>query len=292
MITGDTMRPKEYQQAFPEFPKRVFLYLILSIMSLIYIAPVLFMIVSSFKPDTRVLSDGSSWLAFIPVEASLQNYHDVLSRINFNRILFNSLFITGMIVSGGLIINSIAGYALARLRWKARNLVLGFILAILVIPFESIAVPLFYQFTFIGWRDSYQVQIMPFLADAFSIYLFYSFFIGIPKELEEAARIDGAGPWQTFLFIIVPNSKPVFATVAVLTFLMRWGSYLWPLMVTTGETYRPLPVAMAAFENQVKLWGDIMAFGVMMVTPILIVFLIFQKWFVKGVAASGTGQKG
>lgn len=114
----------------------------------------------------------------------------------------------------------------------------------------------------------------------------------MPKELEEAARIDGAGPWQTFLFIIVPNSKPVFATVAVLTFLMRWGSYLWPLMVTTGETYRPLPVAMAAFENQVKLWGDIMAFGVMMVAPILIVFLIFQKWFVKGVAASDTGRKG
>jgi len=283
---------KHHQPFFPELAKRSFLYLFLSIMLLVYIAPVLFMVVSSFKPDARVLSDGNSLCAFLPVAASLKNYHDVFSRIHFNRILFNSLFITGMIVAGGLLINSIAGYALARLQWKGRNLVLGLILAILVIPFESIAVPLFYQFSLIGWRDSYQVQIIPFLADAFSIYLFYSFFIGMPKELEEAARIDGAGPWKTFVFIIIPNSKPVFATVAVLTFLMRWGSYLWPLMVTTGETYRPLPVAMAAFESQVKLWGDIMAFGVMMVAPILIVFLVFQKWFVKGVAASDTGRKG
>ena len=103
--------------------------------------------------------------------------------------------------------------------------------------------------------------------------------------------MDGAGPWRTFIYIIVPMARPVFATVAILTFLMRWGSYLWPLMVTTGETYRPLPVAMASFESQVKLWGDIMAFGVMMVIPVLIVFLLFQHWFVKGVAASGTGYK-
>ena len=108
----------------------------------------------------------------------------------------------------------------------------------------------------------------------------------------QTALITGviAAP-RTFFLIIIPNAKPVFASVAILTFLMRWGSYLWPLLVTTGETYRPLPVAMAAFENQVKLWGDIMAFGVMMVAPILLFFLLCQKWFVKGVAATGTGRK-
>ena len=245
------------------------------------------MVVSSFKPDARVLTDSGSLLAFIPVEASFQNYRDVFSRINFIRILFNSIFITAMIVLGGLVINSIAGYALARLQWRGRDIVLSLILALLVIPFEAIAVPLFYQMSFMGWRDSYHVQIIPFLADAFSIYLFYTFFIGLPKEIEEAARLDGAGPWQIFLSIIVPLSKPVFATVAILTFLMRWGSYLWPLMVTIGETYRPLPVAMAAFESQVKLWGDIMAFGVLMVLPVLILFLFCQRWFIEGVAATG-----
>lgn len=266
-------------------------YAVLALLALFYLAPVIFMMVSSFKADHRVLSEGSSLLAFFPINASWQNYLDVWQRVNFARIMFNSLFITGSIVIGGLLINSMAGYALARLQWRGREVVLGLVLALLVIPFEAIAVPLFYQMIIIGWRDSYQVQILPFVSDAFSIYLFYNFFVGMPKELEEAARIDGAGPFRTFFLIIIPNAKPVFASVAILTFLMRWGSYLWPLLVTTGETYRPLPVAMAAFENQVKLWGDIMAFGVMMVAPILLFFLLCQKWFVKGVAATGTGRK-
>jgi multiple sugar transport system permease protein len=269
----------------------VFRYLALSVLALLYIAPIIYMVVGSFKPDERILADGSSILAFVPVDGSLQNYYDVFNRVNFSRVLFNSIFITGAIVAGGLAVNSLAGYALARLQWRGRKAALTLVLMLLIIPFEAIAVPMFFQMSVIGWRDSYQVQIVPFIADAFSIYLFYSFFIGMPTELEEAARIDGAGPWRTFFFIIVPSAKPVFATVAVLTFLMRWGSYLWPLMVTIGETYRPLPVAMAAFESQVKLWGDIMAFGVMMVLPILIVFLLCQRWFVEGVAATGTGQK-
>lgn len=262
-------------------------HLIIILLAALYVSPILFMVVSSFKPDSRVLTDSGSLLAFIPVEASFQNYKDIFSRINFMRILFNSLFITGSIVLGGLIVNSIAGYALARLRWRGRDTTLSIILALLVVPFEAIAVPLFYEMSFIGWRDSYHVQIIPFLGDAFSIYLFYTFFIGLPKEIEEAARLDGAGPWQIFISIIIPLSKPVFATVAILTFLMRWGSYLWPLMVTIGETYRPLPVAMAAFESQVKLWGDIMAFGVLMVLPVLVLFLFCQRWFIEGVASTG-----
>jgi multiple sugar transport system permease protein len=140
----------------------------------------------------------------------------------------------------------------------------------------------------LGWRDTYIVQIVPFVANAFSIYLFYTFFIGLPKELDEAARVDGAGPLRIFLRIIAPNSKPVFATVAILTFLTQWGSFLWPLMVTSGEAVRPLPVAIAEFHTLPPLqWGDIMAFGVMMVAPILIVFVIFQRWFIQGVSATG-----
>ncbi|MCB2181046.1 MAG: carbohydrate ABC transporter permease [Desulfobulbaceae bacterium] len=264
-------------------------YLALSFLALLYIAPVLYMVIGSLKPDERVLGDTGSLLAFVPVEGSLQNYRDVLARVDFLRSLFNSVFITGLIVGSGLVVNSLAGYALARLEWRGRTLVLTLVLALLVLPFESIAVPLFYQMCVFGWRESYHVQIVPFIADAFSIYLFYSFFIGLPREIEEAARIDGAGPWRIYFFIVLPMARPVFATVAVLTFLMRWGSYLWPLMVTTGERYRPLPVAMAAFENQVKLWGDIMAFGVMMVLPVLLLFLFCQRWFIQGISA-GKGK--
>jgi multiple sugar transport system permease protein len=153
---------------------------------------------------------------------------------------------------------------------------------------EAIAVPLFYEVTLLGWRDTYLVQIVPFIANAFSIYLFYTFFLGLPGELEEAARIDGAGPWRIFFYIVAPNARPVFATVAILTFLTQWGSFLWPLMVTHSEDVRPLPLGIAAFYTLPPLqWGDIFSFGVMMVSPVLLVFMVFQRWFVQGVATTG-----
>ena len=156
------------------------------------------------------------------------------------------------------------------------------------IPLEAIAVPLFYQVTLLGWRDTYVVQIIPFVANAFSIYLFHTFFLALPRELEEAARIDGAGILRTFACIIVPNAKPAFAAVAVLTFLTQWGAFLWPLMVTSSEDVRPLPLGIALFHTLGALqWGDFFAFGVMMVAPVLLLFMLFQNWFVRGVAFTG-----
>ena len=142
--------------------------------------------------------------------------------------------------------------------------------------------------TLFGWRDTYIVQIIPFIANAFSIYLFYTYFLGLPKELEESARIDGAGVLRTFFLIIAPNALPAFASVAILTFLTQWGAFLWPLMVTSGDAVRPLPLAIATFHSLPPLqWGDIFAFGVMMVTPVILVFIVFQRWFVRGVVATG-----
>jgi multiple sugar transport system permease protein len=265
---------------------------ILSIgLALLFIAPIAFMFVASLKPDELVLAQAGSWQGFIPIPASFKNYQDVFDRVNFSQFFLNSIFITSMVVLAGLLVNSLAGYALARLRWRGRATLLLVVLALMIIPFEAIAVPLFFQITLLGWRNTYLAQILPFIANAFSIYLFYTFFIGLPKELEEAARIDGASTIRTYFEIIVPISKPVFATVAILTFLTQWGSFLWPLMVTIDESVRPLPVAIAAFQTLPPIqWGDLMSFGVMMVAPMLLVFLLFQKWFVAGVAS--TGSKG
>lgn len=261
---------------------------LLCLFSLVFIAPVLLMVIGSLKPDHLVLAESGSLRAFFPDTVSLTNYFDVFSRVNFVRFLLNSLFINSLIVVGGIWVNSLAAYAFARLQWPGRDLLFSVILALMIIPLEAIAVPLFYQVTVLGWRDTYLVQILPFIANAFSIYLFYSFFIGMPRELEEAARIDGAGAWRIFFQIIAPNAKPVFATVAILTFLTYWGAFLWPLMVTSGEAVRPLPLAIAAFYTLPPLkWGDILAFGVMMVAPIMILFLLFQRWFVQGVASTG-----
>jgi len=262
-------------------------YLALAALALLFLAPLAMMLVGSLKPDSRVLLEAGSLAAFVPRQASLQNYADVLARSDFLRFLLNSLFITGSIVVSGLLVNSLAAYAFARLQWRGRQLLLLLVLALMILPFEAIAVPLFYQVSILGLRDTYVAQILPFVANAFSIFLFYSFFIGLPKELEEAARLDGASVLRTFFSIILPNARPVFATAAILSFLTWWGSYLWPLLVTIGPEVRPLPLAIASFYTLPPLqWGDILAFGVMMVAPVLLVFLVFQRWFVRGVAAS------
>ena len=253
-----------------------------------FLLPLLFLLAGSLKPDGRVLAEAGSLAALWPAEASLRNYRDVFQRVDFGRYLLNSLFITGAVVVGGLVVNSLAGYAFARLRWRGRDALLALVLALLILPFEAIAVPLFFQVSWFGWRDGYTAQILPFIANAFSIYLFHTFFLSLPRELEEAARLDGAGVWRTFWTVIVPNSRPVFATVAILTFLTQWGSFLWPLMVTAGERVRPLPLAIAAFHTLPPLqWGDILAFGVMMVAPVVVLFLLFQRWFIRGVASTG-----
>jgi multiple sugar transport system permease protein len=266
----------------------VTIYLGLLLLALLFVAPIGLMLVGSLKPDARVLLEAGTLKAFLPDGVSLQNYSDVFQRVAFGRYLFNSLWISGWIVAAGLVVNSMAGYAFARLQWRGRDILFTVVLMIMIVPLEAIAVPLFYQVTLFGWRDTYIVQILPFIANAFSIYLFHTFFLGLPRELEEAARIDGAGVWRSFVQIIVPNAKPAFASVAILTFLMQWGAFLWPLMVTSGPEVRPLPLGIAAFYTLPPLqWGDIFAFGVMMVAPVLVMFLLFQRWFVRGVAATG-----
>ncbi|TVR20905.1 MAG: carbohydrate ABC transporter permease [Anaerolineaceae bacterium] len=138
------------------------------------------------------------------------------------------------------------------------------------------------------WLNSYHVQILPFIAEPFSIFLFYQFFINIPKDFDEAAYVDGADNFRIYWQIIVPISRPVFATVAILKFLQFWSFYLWPLMVTREDTYRPLMVGMDFFQTQAPIrWGSIMAYAAMVTIPVLITFLLFQKWFVQSVSSSG-----
>ncbi len=262
-------------------------YVLLTVCALVFFAPIAFMLMGSLKPNALVLPEAGSLKAFFPAAVSLDNYRAVFERVPFGRYLLSSLVINGLIVALGLGVNALAGYALARLRWWGREAVLTLVLAILVIPFEAIAIPLFYQLSWLGWRDDWLVQAIPFVANPLSIYLFYSFFLGLPRELEEAARVDGAGVLRTLVTIVFPNARPAFASVAIVTFLFHWGMYLWPLLMTTSEAARPLPLGIATFYTLPPLqWGDIMAFGVLMVLPVLVVFLVFQRWFVQGVAST------
>jgi multiple sugar transport system permease protein len=264
-------------------------YVVLVVVAALFVAPIAYMVIGSFKPSAEVL-DGMA--GFIPKDLSLDNYRGVFERVDspstgyFANFYLTSIIVSIAIVGGGLVVNSLAGYALARLQWRGRNLILAIVVLIVILPFEAIAVPLFYLMN--DYRNTYYVQFIPFIANAFSIYLFYTFFIGIPKQIQEAARIDGAGPWKTFLLIIVPMSRPVFASVTILTFLAAWSSFLFPVMVIDQPQFRPLPLAISVFKAEPPTdWGQIFAFGVLLVLPVVIVFLLFQRWFVQSVASSG-----
>src|SRR6056297_2999271 len=269
--------------------RKLILYIIMTIFFIIFFAPILYMITTSLTPvEEQILNNMASIKGFIPTNVGLDNYFDVFQRMPFGRFLFNSLFIVSTTILLGLVVNSMMAFGLARFNFKGRNLIISTVLALMIIPFEAIAVPLLLITNRLGWLDSYQVQIIPFIANPFYIFLFYQFFIQFPKALEEAALIDGASWFKIYWKLALPLSKPILSSVAILHFLMQWGFFLWPLMVTRGEEFRPLPVAMQQFFGQYpRDWGDIMAFASMMTIPVLVLFVILQRHFVNSVKSSG-----
>ncbi|WP_138944956.1 carbohydrate ABC transporter permease [Plantibacter sp. M259] len=263
-------------------------YALMVIAAILMFAPIYYLLVGSLKPSAEVL-DG--FAGFLPTNLSFDNYIGVLNALNsdatgyFWQFFTNSFLISAVVVVAGLVVNSLAGYAFARLEWVGRDKVFILIILLVIVPFESVAIPLMSLMQ--GQRDTLFVQMVPFIANAFSVFLFYTFFLNLPKSMEEAARLDGLGSWGTFARIVIPNSRPVFATVAILTFLSSWGQYLWPSLVTSDPAVRPLPLEMGVFSSQVPPdWGQVFAFGTLLVLPVLVVFLIFQRYFVQSVAGS------
>ncbi|MGD8683747.1 MAG: carbohydrate ABC transporter permease [Chloroflexota bacterium] len=269
--------------------RSVIAYGVLIILALFFLFPIAFMVVGAFKEDTSVIADSGSLRAFIPDPfVGLENFQQAAERGNFWISFRNSAIISGAIVFGGLVVNSLLGYALARIPFRGKGLLLAIVVALIIVPFETLAVPLLLIMAELRWTNTLHAQILPFLAQPLYIFLFYSFFLGIPRELEEAARIDGAGPVTLFARIAVPLAKPAYAAAGILIFLSSWGQYLWPVMITRTVEVRPLPMGIAEFKGlPPRDWGDIMAYAAMMVIPLLIVFILFQRQFVRGVATSG-----
>lgn len=264
-------------------------YVVLILLAAFFLFPIVFMFVGSFKPDSAVIADSGSLKAFIPEPfLGLQNYEQAADRGNFWISFRNSAIISAVIVGVGLVVNSLFGYALARLRFRGKKLLLAFVVALIIVPFETLAVPLLLIMSELRWTNTLHAQFLPFLAQPLYIFLFYSFFLGLPRELEEAARIDGAGAATIFVRIAAPLARPAYAAAGILMFLYSWGQFLWPVMVTRTIDVRPLPMGIAEFQGLPPTqWGDIMAYAAMMVIPLLIVFIIFQRQFVQGVATSG-----
>lgn len=280
---------------------RAFLYVSAIGLLVFFLFPLVFMFISSLKPSQQLLVDLHSWKAFVPVgDISLDNYRGVFERVPFGMFLFNSLFTAVVTVLIGLAVNSMLGFALARIEWRGRGLVMAVVLAMLILPFDVLAIPTLFLVAklpwlsfdgglhFIqGWFNSYQVQILPFAANAFSIFLFTQYFRSLPLELDEAARVDGASWFRIYRSVAVPLAGPSFGTVAILTFLPMWNAYLWPIMTIQEESYRPIMVGLQYFYQQNIVWGEIMAYLSLITIPVIILFFAMQRFFVASIATSG-----
>jgi multiple sugar transport system permease protein len=273
--------------------EKLLLNIVAIVVAAIVLAPLFLMFATSFKGDEQqILRDLGNAKAFfvLPQDMSLSNFREVLSNTTFPvlRYMWNSAVIVVSIVVVGIFVNSLAAFALSRMQFKGRDWVVMFIIALIIIPMESVAIPLLLMMAQFGWVDTYRAQIVPFIAHPFSIFLFYQFFASIPKDLDEAAYVAGASRLRTYWSIIMPLSLPTIATVAILQSLEYWNAYLWPLMVTRGSEARPVSLALAQFfGTPPPIWGDIMAFSVLMSLPVLVVYFAFQRWFVQSTIGSG-----
>jgi multiple sugar transport system permease protein len=270
--------------------RKIILYLILIFFTAVFVLPILMILIGSLKVDeSQIMKDLKSFRAFLPVgELGLTNYKEIIKRIDIFHFLKNSLIITAGAILIGTMVNSMLGYALARLKFRGKNLILKVVISLLIIPGEAIIMPQLLIVNQMNLIDTLTVQIFPSVADAFTIFMFYQAFLSIPRELEEASIVDGLSYPGIYARIVMPLSKPTIVTTIILSSLGRWGDVLWPTMVTRGKNVRPLAVGInQLFSNTSKYWGDIFAAAVFLLLPILVLYIIFQRQFVESMVSSG-----
>ena len=274
----------------PSLPKQVLIYIGMTVVALIFMFPLIWMIVSSFKDDAMIFSDITSLKAFLPAfkEDILFNYKEVLAKLPLVKAMLNSLSYIVVIIAVGLIVNSMAGYAFARLKFPKKNLFFSLILAVMIIPGQTVMLPQFSIIYKLGLSNSYLALILPALASPMYIFLFRQNFMGIPESIEEAAKLDGASAVRTFFQLIVPLAKPVYATVSILVFIACWNDFVWPVMVISDNSKQTIQMALSSlFSIQPVNYGNVMAGLTLVTIPVLIIFLSLQKYYVAGIASTG-----
>ncbi len=262
------------------------IYLLLFLGVILLVGPFVWMVLGSIKTTGELRQVPPTWL---PQNPTLANYEDLFSRLNFVGYFFNSTVVAVAVTIGNIVFCSMLGYALAKLTFPGKRVLFAVVLATLMIPGVVTFMPLFVLVANMGLVNTHAGLILPFLVGAFGVFLMRQFIAGIPDELLDAARVDGAGEHYIFWRIIIPLCGPAIATLGILTFLGSWNSFLWPLVVATSETMYTLPVAIALFatgqqETNIAL---LMAGSVVVIVPVLIVFIALQRYFTQGIAMTG-----
>jgi multiple sugar transport system permease protein len=261
-------------------------YAVLAVGLVMMLTPFVWMLISSVKPEPEVMSVPPTWW---PKTVTLDNYRSLFTRLDFPRYFLNSAVVAFAVAFGNMLFGSMLGYALAKLDFPGKRLLFGLVLGTLMVPGVVTFVPLFVLTTNIGLTNTLPGMFLPFVAGPFGVFLMRQFIQGLPDELIQAARVDGAGELRIFFRVILPLCGPAVATLGILTFLASWNNFLWPLVVAQTEDKYTLPVALALYAvgQNATQYGLLLAGAVVVVIPVVAVFLALQRYIVQGIAMTG-----
>ncbi len=264
---------------------------ILAIIVVVFLLPYAWIVASSFKPQATIFRDLNpvSWRSFVPTNPTLDNVIHLFTQRGVGRALLNSAVISACQVVGTLILCTLAAYGLTRIRFRGSNIVFVLILMTFLLPIESLIVPLYQVVADIGLQDTLIAAFIPWIASPFGLFLLRQAFEELPRELDDAATIDGAGHFRIFWSIILPNVRTALATLALVTFLFSWNSFLWPLVILQSPENQviQLAIAQSVAPGQLPNWGETFAGAMIATLPLILLFLFLQRFFVRGIAVTG-----
>ncbi|MEW5816275.1 MAG: carbohydrate ABC transporter permease [Spirochaetota bacterium] len=274
---------KNYKAA--RYVSSFLLHAVLIIGGLLMIFPLVWMIFSSFKPSLEVISVD---FRLFPKVWTLRNYHKVFEEVRMDQGYLNSLIVSSAVTILVLLTSTAAGYLFSKLKFKGREVLFFIVLASVMIPPQIVLIPLYFLMSRFRWINTYQGLIFPFVMNAFGIFLMRQFMYGIPNDLIEAARMDGASDFKIYFSIIIPLVRSSIAVLGILIFLWTWDEFLWPLVAVTRNEMKTLPLQLAHFtQAEQNFPGESLAASTLVIGPILIVYFIFQKQFVRGLSMTG-----
>ena len=261
-------------------------YIVLAVIGIVWIFPFLWMALGSLKTQREILAKPPK---LMPEHATLANFSQWLTQLNFGSYFTNSLIVAVITVLGNMVFCSMVGYALAKMKFAGKNILFGAVMVTLMVPSVATFVPLFVIISNMHLANTYAALILPFLCQPICVFLMRQFIGGIPDALMEAARVDGAGELRIFFQIILPQCGPALATLSILTFLSSWNNFLWPLVSAQSEEMYTLPVALSLYSTgqNATNYSVLLAGAVLVITPILLLFVFLQRYFIQGVAMTG-----
>ncbi len=263
---------------------------LLGFVAAMWIAPLVWMFSLSLSDNTALQANTTS---LIPLDPTTENYQDALAVGLTPRWLLNSTIVTGVTTIVTVFLSAMAGYALARIRFSGKKLIFPLILAGLMVPKEAMFIPLFLMFGEVDQHNTYQALALPRIAAPLGVFIMTQFFMAIPRELEEAASVDGAGRWRIFTRIMLPMSVPALTALGIFTFILTWNDFLWPLVSATDPEMFTITTGLASLQGnfaQANELGSLMARGAIAAIPLLILYFIFQRYLIRGIAMGSGGK--